>query len=243
MSRVKYGISFLSSDPFNSTATLSSTSKPNPVFRPAPATTASAGGSIDIAGSFLLDVNQRVLKVVEEVMTQQYSAIISNSTNPNNDEVISQLISAYDLFPEEIEGGDKEEEVPSSGRGAPIATLIEAWRQSLALNDRNLASSTSVKVVCDYKPERHYYETDEEKSRVNEGVEEALHWWGIRPEPLLLTEIVQRCPKRPPPPPPPPPAAPPVRSYIPETTRPPLPSTGNATVRLTAYITTVSDSI
>lgn len=163
-------------------------------------------------------------------MTQQYSAIISNSTNPNNDEVISQLISAYDLFPEEIEGGDKEEEVPSSGRGAPIATLIEAWRQSLALNDRNLASSTSVKVVCDYKPERHYYETDEEKSRVNEGVEEALHWWGIRPEPLLLTEIVQRCPKRPPPPPPPP-AAPPVRSYIPETTRPPLPSTGNATVR------------
>lgn len=231
MSRVKYGISFLSSDPFNSTTTLSSTSKPNPVFRPTPTTTASAGGSIDIAGSFLLDVNQRILKVVEEVMTQQYSAIISNSTNPNNDEVIAQLISAYDLFPEEIEAGDKEEEVPSSGRGAPIAALIEAWRQSLALNDRNLASSNSMKVVCDYKPEQHYYETDEEKSRVNEGVEEALHWWGIRSEPLLLTEIVQRCPKRPPPPPPPPPAAPPVRSYIPETTRPPLPSTGNPMVR------------
>lgn len=217
---MKYG-SFISSDAFPSPSRgngIAPSFRPTPSFA-APSSSSSANNGntsqIDTAGSYLLDVNDRNLKVVGEVVNSQYASLMAQSTAPNNDAIIGQLACAYDVFPEELDGVVDDSEASASSscseRSAPIATLIDSWRQSLALNERSLmaASSAAIRAICDYKPELHYYDTSDEKSRVDAAVDDALHWWGIRPETLLLTEIVQRCPKRPPPPPPPPPPQPP----------------------------------
>lgn len=162
------------------------------------------------SGSFFLNTNQQTCEIVQKELTRQYNELVSHSQEVNNDQIIHQLISPYDIFPEELDRapesrGSEKEEVAAS---PPVNVLVEAWSQSLLLNDRALQSSALVLDRCRYQPLQHLYDTPDQKQRVNQEVQTALHWWGIRLEPLLLSEIVQRCPKRPPPPPPPPPSRP-----------------------------------
>ena len=173
----------------------------------------SSSGVLDTNGSFFVSINHECQSIVQAVANQQYKDLISKSQEVNNQRINEQLISVYDVFPEELE--DSSPPLASTPLNkSPKNTLLESWIQSLNLNDRNLSSCEPIVSQTNYRPSLHFYETAEEKTRVDQKISEALHWWGLRPEPLLLSEIVQKCPKRPPPPPPPPPRF----------SRPPLPS-------------------
>jgi hypothetical protein len=225
---VKYGsfISFPSSSSSSSSSSIPRTFSTTPFsngrlisFQSNQSTFSSASSSslsslsnqannINPSGTFLTEIDSQYLRSLSSEIEVQYQQLVNTTNDPSNEKLLEKLLSPYDILPEELDDGE------DGGADLKIKRdpLLECWKNSLILRDSSLLSMKELHSLCSYDEKKYSYsfslaanvgekgkEEEAEKERMNHDINAALRWWGIRSEPLLLTEVIQRFPKAEPP--------------------------------------------